>query len=102
MRLLGDVFNTPRMDCTSMSLQAQANGLYTLSFKVYYKRGLIPYTKDNTIKFTLCVAKQRRFTGIVTQQQVSPSVEFKDVVEWSVTAIGFVCFDDACYTNIRC
>jgi len=101
MKPLLDAFDTPRIDCSSINISYAATGLVTLTFKVYVKKDKgLPYTKENTPKFSLCISKERRFNGLVTSQQASASIEFNNVVEWSVSAFGFVCSDSNC--GARC
>ena len=99
MRLLTDVFDEPKIDCSSISLSIQANGIAQLSFRVYYKKGEIPFTANNTPTFSMCIAKERRFKGIITNQQVSPSVEYNNVSEWTCSSMGVICEDSECFTS---
>jgi hypothetical protein len=72
-----------------------------MSFKAYRSGSALPYG-DGELNFNMCISKNKRFKGIITQQQISPTLEFEDVKEWNVTVLGIVCFDAACGGQAEC
>lgn len=99
MKVLEDLWRKPRIDCTTISLNAAANGLYTLQFKVYVKGDMLPYESSNSEQFSLCLTRERKFVGVITQQIRTPSIEFKDISEFNVSAFGFVCSATDCFST---
>ena len=79
--------NDEILDCTSLSLNASAVGLYNISFKVYKKDE--PFTAGGP-GYSMCFGNQR-FTGIVLSQNITPTRQYRNVREWAVTVLARAC-----------
>lgn len=83
------------LDCSSISISYQANGLAQVSFTVFRPEENGPPYSTGGPGFELC-AGGVQFKGWVTQQTMNPSADI-DFIEWQVSAIAIGCKnEDGC------
>lgn len=83
------------LDCSTLSISYQSNGLASISFSIYKKiEDGVPFNTGSA-GLDMC-AGGVRFKGLITDQSLVPSTEMANANEWKVTAIAIGCRDPDC------